>query len=125
MASTDGPTPLQNKQKSSLRGVRFKIDGALVAQESQIAENVGFDAIWLGFCVDLLQLRNDLVHGVFSVATLDDFEAGAVEAKRALRHKQDALLIVFAKPATWREARAGILIDGHLNSNGFGHVNIR
>jgi hypothetical protein len=34
----------------------------------------------------LLEFADDLLHGVFAVAPLDDFEAGPVEAEGAFGH---------------------------------------
>ena len=93
----------------------LEIDGALVVQKSQVAEDVCLDASWLGFGIDLLQLRDDLLHRVFAVAALDDFEAGAVQSKRALGHEQRArLLIFFIQPAAGSETRR----TGQFRSHG-------
>jgi hypothetical protein len=53
---------------------------------------------------------------MLAVAALDNFEAGAVEAKRPFWHEQDALLIVLSQAATGGEARTAVRIDSHHDS---------
>jgi hypothetical protein len=88
--------------------LQLEIERALFLQKGEIAKDVLLDLLRLGFGIDLLQVQNDLLDGVLAVATLDDFEAGAVQAKGALRHEQDPLLIVFAEAAAWSEVRAAV-----------------
>ncbi len=60
-----------------------------------------------------LEIEGTLLMRVLAVAALDNLEAWAVEAQRALRHEQDALLIVFAKAASWSQARAAVQFGRH------------
>jgi hypothetical protein len=62
------------------RPLQLEVQGALFLQESKITEDVLLDFVRLGFRINLLQVRDDLVDGMLAVAALDDFEAGAVEA---------------------------------------------
>ena len=75
----------------------LEIEGALVLEELEVAENVGFDFGGLGFGVELLEFGDDLVDGVLAVAALDDFKAGAVEAEGTLGHEQDLLVVILAE----------------------------
>ena len=93
--------------------LQLEIEGTLLMQESEIAEDVLRDFLRLGFGIDFLQIHNDLLDSVLAVAALDNLEAWAVEAQRALRHEQDALLIVFAKAASWSQARAAVQFGRH------------
>src|ERR1700736_2690868 len=103
-------------QKAGATPTRLReVEGSLVAQPGQIVEDVRLDLLWFGFRVDLLQIADDLLHGVLAVAALDDFEAGAVEAQGAFGHEQDALLIVFAEAAARGQAWAGLQVRRHAN----------
>ena len=66
--------------------LRLKVEGALVVEELEVAENVGFDLCGLGFGVEGLEFGDDLLDRVLAVAALDDFETRAVEAEGALGH---------------------------------------
>jgi len=90
-----------------------EVEGALFLQKGEIAENVLFHFLWLRFRIDLLQLGNDLLDGVFAVAALDNFEARAVQTQRALGHEQNALLIIFSQTATGSEAGTAIQFKWH------------
>lgn len=62
----------------------------------------------------MLEFGNNLLDGVFAVAALDDFEAGAVEAQSAFRHEQRAgLLALFIHAAAGSEARTATRFDTH------------
>ena len=67
----------------------------------------------LCFRVESLQVRDNFGNSMLAVAASHDFEAGAIQTKRALRHKQDALIVVFAETATGCKSRFGLWIDGH------------
>jgi len=56
---------------------------------------------------------------VFAVAALDNFEAWAVQAQRALGHEQNALLIIFSQTATGSEAGRLFSSGGIVSSSGF------
>jgi hypothetical protein len=56
-------------------------------EPSQVIQDIGLDFFWFGFRVNLLQLGDDLLDGVFAVAALDYFEAGAIETQRAFGHQ--------------------------------------
>jgi hypothetical protein len=80
--------------------LQLEIEGTLLMQESEIAEDVLRDFLRLGFGIDFLQIHNDLLDGVLAVAALDNFQAGAVQAESAFRHEQHTLLVVFPKAAS-------------------------
>ena len=61
----------------------------------------------------MLEFGDDFADGAFAVATLDDFEAGAVEAEGALGHEQDLLVVVLAEADASGEARLGVRVQGH------------
>jgi hypothetical protein len=94
-----------------------KVEGALVVEELQIAEDVGFDFVGLSFGVELLQLGDELGDRMLAVAAGDDFEAGAVEAQSAFGHKQDFLALVFAEADAGGELGLGVRVDGHGEVN--------
>jgi hypothetical protein len=75
----------------------LEIEGALVLEEFQVAEDVGFDFGGVGFGIEMLEFGNDFADGALAVAALDDFEARAVEAQGALGHEQDLLIVVLAE----------------------------
>ena len=85
-----------------------KVEGAFFLQELQVAEYVLFHFLRRGLGIDLLQILNNLFNGVLAVAALDDFEAGANQAKGAFGHLQHALLVVFSESATGSQTRAAI-----------------
>jgi hypothetical protein len=82
----------------------FEVEGALVVEEFEVAENVGFDFGGFGFGVDGLEFGDDFADGALAVATLDDFEARAIEAKGAFGHEQDLLAVVLAEADAGGEA---------------------
>ncbi len=57
-----------------------------------------------------------LCGGVLAVATLDDFEARAVEAQRAFRHQKNALIVVLTHTASWGEPGPAVQIHAHAFS---------
>jgi hypothetical protein len=93
--------------------LQLEIEGTLLMQESEIAKNIRFHFLRLGFGIDFLQIHDDLLDGVLAVATLDNLEAWAVEAEDAFRHEQDALLVIFPKAASWSETRAAVQFRRH------------
>ena len=74
---------------------KSKIDGALIMQQSEVAEEVVGDALRLGFGIERVEFFGDLLDGVFAVAKLHNFEARAVETQSTLRHQQHARLLRF------------------------------
>ena len=82
-------------------------------QKCEVAEDVLFDLLRLGFGIDSLKVRDDLLDGVAAVAALNDFEAGAEQAQGAFGHEEDALLIVFSEAAAWSEARQAVQVKSH------------
>src|SRR6267378_1123920 len=97
------------------RPLRFEVEGTIFLQERQIAQDVLLDFLRGGFGIDFLQICDDLLDGMLTVAALDDFEAWAVEAEGAFGHEQDTLLVVFAKAATGSEAWPAIQVGSHLS----------
>jgi len=102
---------LPHSKKSTLR---IEVEGALLVQKSQVAEDVGLDFFWLGFRVNLLQLADDLLHGVFAIAALDDFETRAIEAQCAFWHEQGALLLIFAQTNARHELWMRLEVGSHV-----------
>src|SRR6202140_5769136 len=95
----------------------LKVESALFLQKDEIAKDVLLDLVRLGFGIDLLQIHNDLVHGVFAVAALDNFETRAVQAQGALRHEQRTrLLSFFVQAAAGSEARKAVEFRRHPRS---------
>jgi hypothetical protein len=92
--------PLQPKP------LKFEVQGAFFLQQFHVAEDVLLDFLGLGFGVKLLQIGDDLRNGVLTVAALDNFKARTIEAKRALRHEQNFLVVAFSEAAARRESRA-------------------
>jgi len=82
-----------------------EIEGALVVEQSEVAKNVLLDFFGLRLRIDFLQFADDFLHGVFAVAARNDFKTRAIQAQGALRHEEDALLIVFSEAAARRKAR--------------------
>src|SRR5712664_3938256 len=93
--------------------LQLKVERALFLQKGEIAEDVLLDLLRLGFGIDLLQIQNDLLDSVLAVATLDNFEAGAVQAEGPFRHEQDALLVTFPQAASWSQARTAVQFRRH------------
>jgi len=58
----------------------------------------------------MLEFGDDFADSALAVAALDDFEARAVEAKSALGHEQDLLVVVLAEADAGGEARMGVEI---------------
>ena len=79
----------------------------------EVAEDVGFDFVGVGFGVELLQVGDELGDGVLAVAAGDDFEAGAVEAESAFGHEKNFLALAFAEADAGGELRFGVGINGH------------
>jgi hypothetical protein len=96
--------------------LRLEIERALLFEKSQVAKNILFDFLRLGFGIDSLQVADNGGDGVLAIATLDDFEAGADQTQGAFGHEQDSLLIVFAKTTTGSKARPTVQFKGHSNS---------
>jgi hypothetical protein len=65
----------------------------------------------------VLEFGDDFADGAFAVAALDDFEAGAVEAKGAFGHQQDLLVVVLAEADAGGETWMRIEIDAHFLSS--------
>src|SRR5258708_6283029 len=89
--------PRRNALPMRSEPLLFKIEGALVVQEGEVAEDILFDLLRCGLRINLLQFRDDLPDCVLGVAALDDLQTWAVEAQRALGHEQHALVVVFAE----------------------------
>ena len=53
--------------------LELEIECTVFLQESQIAQDVLLDFLWLGFGIDFLQIGDDLLDGVLAVAALDNF----------------------------------------------------
>jgi hypothetical protein len=98
--------------------LHLEVERTFLLQKSEIAENILFHFLRLRLRINLLQLGNDLLNGVFAVAALDNFKTGTVQAQRALWHQQDALLIIFSETATGSEARAAVQFGRHRISSG-------
>ena len=95
------------------RSLRAKVQRALGVEKLEIAEDVGFDFVGLGFAIELLQVGDEFSDGVFAVAAGNDFEARAVEAESAFGHEQDSLALVFAEADACSELGFGIRVDRH------------
>jgi hypothetical protein len=91
-ARNDGGHKVGAKKKLEARLV--EVEGALVAEEREVGEDVRLDFLRDGSGVDGLKFGDDLGDGVPAVAAFDDFQAGAVEAQGALRHQQGARLLI-------------------------------
>jgi hypothetical protein len=65
----------------------IEVEGALVVEEGEVAEDVRLDFLRDGFGVDGLKFADDLRDGMLAVAAFDDFQAGSIEAEGALRHE--------------------------------------
>ncbi len=100
---------------SPLEGVslQLEIESAILLQERKIAKDVLFHFLRMRLGIDFLQIQNDLLDGVLAVAALNNLETWAIQPKGAFRHKQHALLVVFAKATAGSEARPGLEIESH------------
>lgn len=87
-------------------------------EEFEVTKDVGLDFLRLGFGVDRLEFGDDLLDGVAAVAALNDLEAGAVEAKGAFGHQQNALLVVFAEADARCEEGFAVGIKSHVGTFG-------
>src|SRR5260370_23356391 len=86
--------PLQNQKTPAwMPALQLEIESTLFLQKGEIAEDVLLDLVRRGFGINLLQIHDDLLDGVFTVAALDNLEAGAVETEGAFRHEQHALVV--------------------------------
>src|ERR1700732_2181817 len=90
-----------------------EVEGTLVVQQVEIAENVLLDFLGSGLRINFLQFADNFLHGVFAIATRNDFETGAIQAQGAFRHEEYALLVVFSEAAAGRETRMGQQIGRH------------
>lgn len=64
---------LKNAGCGTQEQLLFEVEGALILEEFQIAEDVGFDFGGVGFGVELLEFGDDFADGAFAIAALDDF----------------------------------------------------
>ena len=76
--------------------LQLKVERPVFLQKGEIAKDVLFDLMWLGFGIDLLQIQNNLLDGVLAVAALHNLEARAVQAQSTFGHEEHALLVVLA-----------------------------
>ena len=74
-----------------------EVEGALVAEEREISQDVLLDFFGFGFAIDLLEFRDDFGDAVIAVAALNDLKTGAIQSKSAFGHKEDALIFAFAQ----------------------------
>jgi hypothetical protein len=74
-----------------------EVEGALVLEKLEVADDVGLYFRGVGLGVKSLEFGDDLVNGVLAVATLDDFQARAVQAEGAFGHQEDLLVVVLAQ----------------------------
>src|SRR6266481_2831588 len=93
--------------------LQVEIESTFLLEKSKIAEDILFDLLRLRLGIDLLQIRDDLLDGVLAVAALNNFEAWPIQAERAFRHEQHALLVVFPKAASGSQARAAMHLSVH------------
>ncbi len=99
--------PLRNPRDNQTPRRLFEIEGALFLEALQISEDILLDFLRLGFRIQFLQVGNNLLDRVISVAALDDFQARAVEPQRSFRHQEHSRrLRLFIEAAAWSEARA-------------------
>ena len=75
-----------------------------------------FDFVRFSLGVELLQFGDELGDGVFAVAAGDDFKAGAVQTKGALRHQQNLLALVFTEADAGGQLRLAVRIDAHRSA---------
>lgn len=90
-----------------------EIECAVFLQQFQITQNVGFNFLGLGFGVKFLQIGDNFGNSMLAVATCNDFQAWAIQAKSTLGHEEDALVVIFTKAATWGKLGLCIRIDRH------------
>jgi hypothetical protein len=76
------------------RGGGEEVEGALVVEEGEVAEDVGFDFLGVGGGVDFLEVGDDLADGALAVAAFNDFEAGAHQAEGFFGHEQEAWVLL-------------------------------
>jgi len=95
----------QRAAGSGLSCLSFEVEGAFLLEEGQVAKDIGFNFVGVGFGVKLLEFRDDPLYGALTVAALDDFQTGAIEAERALRHEKDTLTLIFAEADAGSETR--------------------
>ena len=88
-------------------------DGEWVLQQFQVAENVLFDFVRIGFRIKLLQFEDELRDGMLAVAAGDDFKAGPVQAEGPFGHEQDFLALIFAQAHAGGKLRFGLGIRRH------------
>ena len=81
---------MANQSQAPAPDASLEIEGALFLQALQIAEDILLDLLRLGLRIQFLQVRNDLLDRVASIAALDNFQAGSVEPQRAFGHQQHA-----------------------------------
>jgi hypothetical protein len=87
-------------QKRRRAAVLLKVDGALVVEEREVAEQVVGDALGFGFGVERVKFFGDLLDGVRAVAELHDFQAGTIETQGAFGHEEHTRLLRFFVEAT-------------------------
>src|SRR6266481_4513560 len=89
--------------------LQLKVERAIFLQKCEIAKDVLLDLVRLGFGIALLQIHDDLLAAVLTVAAPDNFETRAVQAQGALWHEQGARLLgLFIHAAAGSEARKAV-----------------
>ena len=106
------------KEKKRRRAAALlKIDGALVVEEREVAEQVVGDALRFGFGVERVKFFGDLLDGVQPVAELHDVQTRTAEAQGAFGHEKHArLLRFFVEATTGSEAGSGVEFGLHHDS---------
>jgi hypothetical protein len=79
-----------------------EIKGALIAEQTEIAENVLLDFFRLRLRIDFLQFADDFLNGVLAVAARNNFKTRTIEAQDALRHEEYALVVILSEAAAGR-----------------------
>jgi hypothetical protein len=82
-------------------------------EELEVAEDVLFDFVGVGFAVELLQVGDELGDGVAAVAAGNDFKAGPVETESTFWHEENFLALVFAEADTSGELGFGVGVGSH------------
>jgi hypothetical protein len=82
-------------------------------EELEVAEDVLFDFVGVGFGIEPLQVGDELGDGVLAVAARDDFEAGTVEAEGAFGHEENFLALIFAETDAGGELGFGVGVHRH------------
>jgi hypothetical protein len=90
-----------------------EVESALIMQQGQIAEDVRLNFLGLGLGINQLQVLDDLLYGVLAIATLDYFEARAVEPQCAFGHEQHPLIVVVTQATAGRKARMRLPVGSH------------